>query len=145
MSIREATEADIPKLVEMGSESLREGPYKDELDNPEQSAKFALEVISSAHGKVLVADEEGELRGLLGFVLYPHYFTGQQTAIELMWYVRPEYRRSMTGICLIRAGQRIAKTMGAAKMQLTAPTREVGAAYEAMGYRPIEVAYQRTL
>lgn len=129
----------------MGSRSLLDGPYKDEVDNPEQSAKTALDVIKSTNGKVLVAEEDGKLVGLVGFVLYPHYFTGKMTAIELMWFIVPESRDSFTAIVLIRAAQRIAKDMGAVKMQFTAPTPEVGKAYEALGYRALETAYQRSL
>ena len=143
--IREAEAADVPRIVEMGSRSLTEGPYKDEIDNLEQSAKTALGVIQSANGKVLLAEEDSMIVGLLGFVLYPHYFTGKLTAIELMWYVEPEFRHSFTAIALLRAGQRIAKQMGATKMQFTAPTQEVGKAYELLGYKPLEISYQKTL
>jgi hypothetical protein len=145
MPIREATEQDAPRIVEMGSRSLREGPYSDEIDNPEQSLKTALEVMRSESGKILVAEFGGKLIGLLGFVLYPHYFTGQMTAIELMWWVEPEQRASWTAIMLLRAAQRMAKSMGATKMQFSAPTEEVGKAYESLGYKKLEVAYQRTL
>lgn len=145
MPIREATEQDIPRIVEMGSRSLREGPYSDEVDNPEQSLKTALEVLRSENGKILVADFGEKLIGLLGFVLYPHYFTGKMTAIELMWWVEPEHRASWTAIMLLRAAQRMAKTMGATKMQFSAPTAEVGKAYESLGYKQLEVSYQRSL
>jgi len=145
MPIREAVEADIPRIVEMGSRSLREGPYKDELDNPERTAETALKVIREARGKILLAEEQGKVTGLLGFIIYSHFFTGKNTAIELMWYVEPEFRQTWTAIMLLRAAQRIAKDMGALKMQFTAPTEEVGRAYEALGYSKLEVAYQRTL
>lgn len=143
--IREATAADIPRIVELGSRSLVDGPYRDELDNPEQSAATALSVIRSQNGKVLLAEDGGRVVGLLGFVVYPHYFTGKLTAIELMWYVEPEHRSSFAAIALLRAGQRIAKTMGATKMQFTAPTEDVGRMYEMLGYSKLEVAYQKSL
>ena len=145
MPIREATEADIPRIVEMGSRSLREGTYRDEIDNPEQSAKLALEVIKAGNGKLLVADENGKLAGLIAFLIYPHYFTGKLTAIEIMWYVEPEFRRSMIGVVLARAMQRTAKEMGATKSQITAPTAEVGHALTLMGYKQLEVGYQKSL
>lgn len=148
MSIRDALPSDIPELVRMGSRSLKEGPYSGEIDNPEQSARLALDVMNQSNGKILIAeDDEGKSAGLLGFILYPHYFTGRLMAIEIMWWVEPEYRSSMIGIVLVRAAQRIAKTMGAVVMQFTAPsaTPQVGKAYEAMGYRKMEEAYQRDL
>lgn len=130
----------------MGSRSLREGPYKDQVeDNPEASAKLALEVISSRDGRVLVFEEDGKVVALIGFFIYPHYFSGIMTGHEIMFYVEPEYRRSLTAMCLLRAAERHARTMGAKRMQLSAPTREVAQAYEAMGYQPIEVGYQKVL
>lgn len=144
--IREATTEDIPRLVEMGSRSLREGPYKDQVeDNPEASAKLALHVISTQNGRVLVAEENGILVGLLGFILFPHYFSGVLTAGEVMWYTEPEFRQSFTSLALLRAAERMARHLGAKRMQFTAPTREVAAAYEKLGYSPIEVSYQKVL
>jgi GNAT superfamily N-acetyltransferase len=144
--IRAATESDLPRLIEMGSRSLREGPYKDQIeDNPEQAAKLGLEVIRSRRGMVLVAEEAGALVGLLGFIVTPHYFSGLLTGQEIMWWVEPEHRRSMIGVCLIRACERMARDLGAKRMQFTAPTREVAAAYEAMGYTALEVGYQKIL
>lgn len=144
--IREATPADIPRIVEMGSRSLLEGPYKDQVaDRPEESAKLALRVMESQQGTVLVAEENGTLVGLLGFVIFPHYFSGESTAGELMWYVEPEYRRSFTALALLRKAESMARGAGAKRMQFTAPTTAVGDAYKALGYKAIEVSYQKEL
>lgn len=145
MRIRTATPSDIERIVELGAESLMQGPYKDEVKNPDQWRKTALGVVLNADGCILVAEEDGKVQGLLGFMVYPHYFTGLKSAIELMWYVSPDYRKSMMGICLARAAMRLAKSMGAVNMQMTAPTAEVGKAYEAMGFKPLETAYQKAL
>lgn len=145
MPIRQALPSDIPQIVAMGSRSLREGPYSGEIDNPEQSAKLAMQFIGEQKGVVLVSEEGDKLTGLLAFMIYPHYFTGKVTATEFMWYVEPEYRMDFTGIALLRAGQRIAKERGAVKMQSTAPNEEVGKMYQLLGYKAIEVGYQRDL
>ena len=144
--IREATPKDLPRIVEMGSRSLLEGPYRDQIaDNPEESAKLALQVMNSQKGKVLVAEESGEVIGLLGFVIFPHYFSGEITAGELMWYVEPEFRKSFTALALLRRAESLARAAGAKRMQFTAPTAAVGDAYKALGYQPIEVSYQKEL
>ena len=98
--IREANESDIPRITEMGSRSLREGPYKDLVaDKPEETGKLALQVIQK--GLVLVSEEDEKLTGLLAFIIFPHYFSGELTAGEVMWYVEPEYRATFTAICLL--------------------------------------------
>lgn len=145
MPIRIATKDDLARIVEMGMRSIDIGPYRDEVKNPEQAALTAIKVIQGNNGRVLLAEEAGQVVGLFGFIVYPHFYTGRTTAIELMWYVEPEYRQGFTAIALLRAAQRVAKELGAEKMQCSAPTEEVGRAYEAVGYRKLEVAYQRSL
>lgn len=142
--IREAVEADIPRITEMGSRSLREGAYKDLVaDKPEQTGKLALEVMQK--GFILVSEEDGKLTGLLAFIIFPHYFSAELTAGEVMWYVEPEYRKSFTAVCLLRAAERMARGFGAKYMQFTAPTADVGKAYEAMHYKQVEVSFQKAL
>lgn len=142
--IREATEQDIPRIVEMGSRSLREGPYKDLVgDNPERTGKLAFDVLKK--GMILVAELDGELVGLLGFIVFPHYFSGELTAGEVMWYVEPEHRKSFTALALLRGAERMARSFGAKYMQFTAPTAEVGKAYEALHYKQVEVSFQKAL
>jgi len=145
-SIREATDSDIPRIVEMGRRFLHEGPYRDVIeDNPEVSIALAHKRIDSPGAKVLVSEEEGIVNGVLAFILYPHFYSGKMTAQELIWYVLPEARQSLIPICLLRAAQRIAKEMGAKYMQFTAPTPEIGRMYEICGYKQIEVGYQKEL
>ena len=82
--IREALGTDIPRIVELGSRSLVDGPYKDLLkDTPEQSAKLALEVLEHKGKVLLYENDEGKVVGLLAFIIFPHYFTGELTAGEL--------------------------------------------------------------
>jgi len=144
MQIRAAQPSDLPRIVEMGMRSIDIGPYKDEIKNPAQAAQTAASVMSG-NGRILLAEDDGKAVGLFGFIIYPHFYTGRTTAIELMWYVEPEYRHGFTAIALLRAAQRVAKELGAEKMQCSAPTEEVGRAYEMVGYKKLEVAYQRTL
>lgn len=142
--IRVATDLDIPRIVEMGSRSLREGPYNDMIDdNPEASALLAINVLKSQNGTILVSEEDGKLVGLLAFFLYPHYFDGKPTGSELMWWVEPEYRKSFTAVALLRAAEAMARKDGAVRMQFTAPTEAVAQAYASLGYRAIEVSYQK--
>lgn len=143
--IREAASSDIPRIVELGSRSLVDGPYRDLVkDTPEQSAKLALQVIEKA-GRVLLWEENGQITGMLAFILFPHYFTGELTAGELMWYVEPESRPGGAALRLLWAAEELARSLGAQKMQFTAPTEAVGDIYKRFGYSKIEVSYQKEL
>lgn len=145
MPTREATSADIPRLVEMGSRSLREGAYRDMLtDNPVQTSALAEQVINRS-GKVLVTEDKGEIVGLLALFIGPHFFSGEMTATELMWYMEPEYRKSFAGVGLLRAGEKLARELGCVSMVFTAPTAEVSKAYQSLGYREIESNWRKVL
>lgn len=145
--IREATEADVPRIVELGSRSLQDGPYAGMLkDTPEQSAKLALGIIEKSNGKVLLyQNDNGKVAGLLGFIVFPHYFTQELTATELMWYVEPEERKGGAGINLLWESEKQAKQMGATRMGFTAPNADIGKLYERFGYRQVEISFMKEL
>lgn len=145
--IRAATAADVPRIVELGSRSLRDGPYAKMLkDTPEQSARIAFYVIESTKGKVLLYEnDEGKVVGLLGFIIFPHYFTGEPTATEIMWYVEPEERAGGGAIKLLWEAEKQAKEIGATRMGFTAPNEEVGSLYKRFGYEKVEVSYMKEL
>jgi L-amino acid N-acyltransferase YncA len=146
IAIREAQPSDVEKIVEMGRSFLLTGPYKDQLDNPEQATKLALSMMQDGSGHVLVSEEDGEVTGVFAFLVYPHYFTGQLTSMELIWYVSPEARKGGTALKLLAEAERIARNCGVKRMQLTAPTEEVGRLYRFCGgYKQIEVSYERAL
>jgi GNAT superfamily N-acetyltransferase len=145
-AIREATLLDVPRIVELGRKFLADGPYKDQVDNPEQAMRFACSLVDNPKAAVLVAEQAARVVGVLAFIIYPHYFTGQLTANEMIWYIEPEARKGGIGMRLMWAGERLAKAMGAIRMQFTAPTAEVGKLYERFcGYHQIEVGYEKVL
>lgn len=144
--IREATLEDVPRIVELGRKFIANGPYKDQLDNPAQADHIARWMIGNQKAKVLVAQMDGTIQGMIAFIIYPHYFTGQPTANEMIWYVEPEARAGGIAMRLMHAAESLAKEMGAIRMQFTAPTAEIGKLYERWcGYHQVEISYERTL
>lgn len=144
--IRIATERDIPRLVELGQMSLQNGPYKDRVkDVPEQSVRLAQMLIQT--GKVLLIECEDGIVGVLGLAFFPHYYTGEKTAAEVIWYILPEYRPhlGLESIALFRAAERVAREEGCTMIQFTAPTQQVAKIYETAGLKALEVAYYKDL
>lgn len=144
MSIRAATERDIPRIAELGSRSLQDGPYAGIIEDvPAQARKCAEWVMQN--GKVLLAEEEGKTVGLLGFIIADHHFSGQRYAAELMWYVLAEHRKGGNGLQLLWEAEKQAKAMGAKDFVFTAPSDEVAALYKRFGYSQLEVTYRKVL
>lgn len=145
--IREAQSEDVPAIVRLGSQSLIDGPYAGLLkDTPEQSAEFALTIIAASKGKILVYEsDDGKVSGLIGFIIFPHYFTKEPTATEIMWYVSPEERKGGAAIKLLWEAEKEAKSMGATWMGMSAPNAEVGKLYERFGYKAAETTFLKEL
>lgn len=142
--IREATAADVPRIVAMGRRFLLETSYRGVIeDNPAQMEVLACQLLESPVGVLLVSETCGELTGMLGAFLFDHPISGERLATEIFWWVEPEHRGH--GIRLLRRAEAWAKSNGAAKLQMIAPTPAVARIYEALHYAPIETAYQRTL
>lgn len=144
--IREATPADIPRLLEMGRRFISESSYKHHIvENPEQMKTLGEQIISNPNGMILVSDNGGKLNGMLALILFPHYVSGELIAGEVFWWVDPEAREGSTGLKLMRKAEEIAAEMGAKKMQMVAPTQRIGKLYEHLGYTEVESTYQRDL
>lgn len=143
--IREALESDLPRIVELGARSLKDGPYAGIIEeNPEQMERCARAVFEK--GKILVAEEAGRVVGLLGFLFEPHHhFSGEPYAAELMWYVEAEFRATGAGLKLLWEAEKIAKQMGAKSMVFTAPNSDVAALYRRFGYEQLEVTFRKVL
>lgn len=145
--IREARSEDVERIVEMGSRSLKEGPYHAMLaDRPDITRALARRLIEQPNARILVAIDQDKTVGVFAFIVFPHYYSGEDVAGEMIWYVEPEARTSGFALELLWAAEKFASSLGAKKMQLTAPTDELAAAYQKLrGYAKVETAFQRDI
>jgi len=96
--IRAATPDDVISIVEMGKAFFEESPFASiaEWDAGSFQATVLSLMSGSTPGGLLVAESDGKLVGMAGYVIFPLYFNmsvfGGQ---EVFWYCRPEHR---TGI-----------------------------------------------
>lgn len=128
--------------MELGLRFRRESEYRSHLgENSEKMAELAGQLARA--GSLLVSERGGELVGMLGYVVYPHFLSGETVAGEVFWYVAPEHRGE--GIKLLRAAEERARAAGAKYMQMIAPNSKVAGVYERLDYHFLESSYQRTL
>lgn len=146
MTIRKATHADLDVLLAMARNFLALTAYGPLVGNV---ATFQLEYFIDdvlAHGVVLVADDGGQVLGLIA--LYPglHPISRQAYADELAWWVEPVCRHASVGQQLLEAAERWARDCGLTMLKMVAPAESsIGAFYARMGYAPVETAYQKAL
>lgn len=140
--IRSAVEADIPRLVEMGERFRHETKYAEILaPNTGQMAKLGKTLIDK--DGLLVVEHKGELIGMLGFIIYDHFISGEKTLGEVFWWVEPEYRGE--GLRLLREAERIGREAGCKNIQMIAPNENVARLYALRDYDYVESTWQRAL
>lgn len=140
--IRPATTSDVPRLIEMGERFRSSSTYNKYLaENSEQMRRFAEKIIDG--DGLLVSERSGKIVSMLGFVVFPHFMSGETTGGEVFWWVEPEHRGE--GLKLLRAAEKCARSVGAKRFQMIAPSEDVEKLYELMGYEYVESTYQKML
>lgn len=140
--IRLACASDIPRLVEMGLRFRRESEYSQHLlENAEKMAELAAQLAAS--DSLLVSDRGGRLVGMLGYVVFRHFLSGELVSGEVFWWVEPEHRGE--GLKLLRAAEDRSRSYGAKYMQMIAPNDRVADLYRRLSYTFVESAFQRPL
>lgn len=126
----------------MGLRFRRESEYRGIIqENPEQMRALATQLARS--GSLLVSERNGRLVGMLGYVVFPHFLSGELVSGEVFWWVEPEFRGE--GVKLLRAAEERSRDYGAKYMQMIAPNERVAGLYRRLGYQAIETSFQRPL
>lgn len=141
--IRVATNEDKPELHRMGREFYNASGYSDVGEWSPEVFDNTLDLLIDA-GTLLIAPG-----GMIGWVNFPVFMTGQQVAQELFWWVDPDKRDSGLGRELLAMAETKAKDQGSSKMMMLCldelePEKAV-AMYAKMGYVPRERTFMRSL
>lgn len=142
MQIRDAAEADIPYLVELGRRMHFESRYARFDFDPQKYAAVLTHVIPQ--GLTFLVEQDGEVTGVFVGVLDSVFFGRDIVARDLLTYVTPE-RRGRAGVGLIREYVRRAKAAGAVDIHIGVSTglqpARVGRLYERLGFGHIGGGY----
>ena len=108
MKIIRATTEDVPRIAECAR------MYTDVIPTCEFNEEFYLaqwrRFMASGVGGIflLVDDGNTQVFGGIGGIIHPDLLTGKLTAVELFWYVKPEYRSG--GVRLLKTFEEWAKS-----------------------------------
>lgn len=142
VTVRSATDADIPRLVEMGRRFRAESTYSKYLaDNPQRMAELGRQLL--AKDGLLCAERDGSIVGMLGFILHDHFISGERVAGEVFWWMEPEHRGD--GLKLLDETKRRARAAGAKYMHMIAPSERVTRLYKHLRYAFVESTFQINL
>ena len=137
VAIREATEGDIPRIVEL----FEHGSLIEGKEDPTDPAPYraALHEIAQGPGAVLLAEAGGEVIGVCQLIVFRHLQSrgGLCAEVESV-HVHPEFRGRGVGGVLMRAAVQRARELGCYRVQLTSNNArpEAHRFYEALGFEP---------
>lgn len=139
--IRDATDADIPRILAMGRAFADATPYGALMPFDAAQVEALARYLMAEH-KVLVAclPDVGTVVGMLALTCLPHPFTGALTVDEVVWWVDPEARALQVGVQLLEHGEEWARAKSVPVVKMVAPTGSaVVRLLERRGYRQVEV------
>lgn len=149
MLVRKAELYDLPAGHEMLLELEQEGIKEYGLGHDRESAAAAMEMFVRHHLGV-VAVENDRVIGCMGGFLTPYYLNNRSVMFqEILWYVRPDRRKTGAAMRLLEVGMLEAKKAGATHMVIAHTgkvlSKKLGQVYERLGFQVLETQYIRSL
>lgn len=143
-SVRKAVSADVPAIAKM-AETFLASEYRDRFADLSAVRVMAENLIASDDGLALVAERDEQVIGMMGATTYLSPFTNQIVATEICWWVNPEARGSRVALRMLNHAEDWARSKGARAFQMIAPSDHVAEFYQRLGFRRLEIHYERAL
>lgn len=145
--IRNATEADIPRIVEMSRKFYATTRYADLVGMDDDTvAALARQLMDSV---MLVHETDGSIDGMVGLVVAPFMFNGaSKVAYEVVWWVDPMAQGAGVGKALLAAVEPACRARGAdavVMVHLATSPPQAAALYERAGYQHSETSYSKRI
>lgn len=148
-SIRDATEEDLPRIVELLAQLSLEGPREDVGPPlPETYRKAFRDVLADAKQRQLVLEDGGRIVGLTTLIIVPNLsHQGRPWAQVENVVVDEERRSSGLGEHLMRHAIDLAREAGCYKLVLTSSKQRADAHrfYDRLGFRATHEGYRHDL
>ncbi len=146
--IRKAVEQDILEIISMSEKFYAQTHYAS-LIPANNAAVAALALMLIEQGSLFVAEVDGVVVGILGFVCTPFMFNPALLgAHEVVWYIEEAYRSYGYGPKLLLAAEQEFKRVGINFIQMVdLPENNSGAGelYKRLGYSTSELSYTKVI
>lgn len=147
MRLIRATVEDVPRILDCAREFC--GVIPDCPIDDQHYTSCWRDYVSSHIGVIFLLEHEGQIAGGIGGIHHPDLLTGRKIAVELFWYVREEYRKTMWPVRLLKEFEVWAKMcycthISMIHMECSMP-KEVASLYQRMGYELFETIYRKKL
>ena len=146
MRIIEAKPSDVPRIMACAREFC--ALLKVNLNEAHYAAVWTR-FMEEGRGGMFLMEDAGRIVGGIGGITADDLLTGEREAVELFWYVQPEFRKGLAPIRLLNhfedwAAGAGCKGVAMIHMEASMP-QELKLFYEKRGYRLLESHYRKTL
>lgn len=145
MTVRPATESDIPTLLLLGADFAAWAGHR---FDPEKVRGVLLTAVTSDTQVVLVYDVAGQVvGGLMGMLYVPWLIDSELWAVELAWWVDPT-KRGSAGVRLLQAFEQWGRDHGAVSVSMSCFATLDSPASQLLartGYKPTEVTHYKEI
>lgn len=147
MIVRKAAAVDLPGYLEMGKKFHESSPMHGVIDFDDNGySNFYLSALHDENIGMWLAEDDGNLVGIVGAIIYPLYFNpGAKVVQELWWWVSPESRGSGVGRQMFSEIEEWATVNNASAIFMIALQNEhlekMEKLYDGAGFRPLERTY----
>lgn len=146
--IRTATHEDIPRIIEMAQAFYATTNYPSIAPMTDEQAA-GIAIITMESGVMLVADNDGELVGMVCIHVAPFIFNPSvMFPSEIAFWVEPKVRGGTTAMRLLRSAEEALIVMGvpvSRMARLPNSPEAVEGMYRLMGYAPDEGYFMKVL
>lgn len=123
MTIRVATTADVPRIIELGAQLHAESARWSRIPfNPARAAQMITGLILSTTGVVFVAERNGVVVGGIAGMVEQHWASDARIAHEVSFFLEKNARGSMSACRLIGALRAWAEIKGVAWLHVGTST-----------------------
>ena len=135
--IRVATEADIPRIVELGQQMHDESPFYCDIAYDTGKVSAAMKQLINGAGVIFLYETGGEIRGGMAGYMGEFWFSSERLASDLALFIHPDHRHGMIAVKLTLAFHAWAKQLGARRVQMGITTgvhtEDTGKLYRSLG------------
>jgi N-acetylglutamate synthase-like GNAT family acetyltransferase len=149
ITVRKATEADVPVYLQLSADFHKASPMQKVCEfEPKGFEIFLRGAMQNPDMCALLAEVNGEIVGITGGLAYPLYFSpSHKVAQELWWWLTPAARGSGAGNKMFKHLQLWAKERGAKTMFMIALEDEradkMEKVYFRAGFEPMERTFMK--
>ena len=149
MSVRFATPADLPELVDMARQAHLESRYAWMSFNARNCWRFLVERLTLSSACVMVAQRDGVLIGGLVADTQTHWFSGTHCASLRVLYVLPAHRGGLDAVKMLHGLRQWANNRQCAELRIEetfmAPDAKLERLMRKLGYQATGKAWSSWL